>query len=105
GILMPQAVGLIQQLFTGRERGQAFGVFGAVIGLSVAFGPTLGGVLIAAGGPDLGWRLMFLVNVPLAAAVFPLAVRFLPRTQAPTDGPRNLDPIGTTVLGLATLAL
>lgn len=105
GILMPQAVGLIQQLFTGAERGRAFGVFGAVIGLSVAFGPTLGGVLIAAGGPDLGWRLLFLMNVPLAAAAFPLAARWLPRTQATGDGPRDLDPVGTVLLGIATLTL
>lgn len=105
GILMPQAVGLIQVLFTGQERGRAFGVFGAVIGLSVAFGPTLGGLLIAAGGPDLGWRLIFLMNVPLAAIVFPLAYRLLPRNQVASDGPKNLDPIGTLLLGVGVLAV
>jgi MFS family permease len=105
GILMPQVLGTIQALFTGAERGRAFGVFGAVIGLSVAFGPTLGGVLIAVGGPDLGWRLIFLVNVPLVAVVFPLAVRLLPRSQPSDAGPRDLDPVGIVLLGAATVSL
>lgn len=105
GILMPQVLGLIQALFTGPDRGRAFGVFGAVIGLSVAFGPTLGGLLIALGGPDLGWRLIFLINVPLVAMVFPLAFRLLPRSQPHAEGPRDLDPIGTVLLGVTTVTL
>jgi len=105
GILMPQVLGTIQAMFVGPERGRAFGVFGAVIGLSVAFGPTLGGLLIAAGGPDLGWRLIFLINVPLVAVVFPLAIRLLPRTQPVAEGARDLDPIGIVLLGAATVTL
>lgn len=54
GILNPQVAGLIQQLFRGRERGRAFGLLGAVIGLSTAIGPLLGGLLISAGGPTDG---------------------------------------------------
>src|SRR5690554_4251029 len=56
GIQMPQVLGLIRQLFQGPERGKAFGLFGAIIGLSTAFGPTLGGLLIAIGGEADGWR-------------------------------------------------
>lgn len=105
GILMPQVFGLIQQMFTGEARGRAFGAFGAVVGLSVAFGPTLGGALIALGGPDLGWRLLFLMNVPIAIVVFPLAVRLLPRTQPRTDDAGDLDPVGIALLGVATVTL
>ncbi len=50
GIQMPQVLGLIQQLFQGKERGRAFGLFGATIGIATAFGPTLGGLLILVGG-------------------------------------------------------
>lgn len=105
GILMPQVIGLIQQLFTGAERGRAFGLFGAVIGLATAFGPALGGLLIELGGQDFGWRLIFLVNVPLTAILLPIAMRLLPRTQPGTDAPGDLDPVGALLLGAATFTL
>lgn len=78
GILNPQVAGLIQQLFTGHERGRAFGLLGAVIGLSTAIGPLLGGLLISAGGPTDGWRWVFYVNVPIGLAALPAAYRLLP---------------------------
>src|SRR5699024_6162912 len=64
GLLNPQGIGMIQQYCRGVERARAFGFFGAAVGVSVAIGPVLGGVLINAGGPEIGWRLTFLVNVP-----------------------------------------
>jgi MFS family permease len=75
GFLNPQVTGLIQQYFKGAQRGTAFGLFGGVIGVSVAVGPVLGGVLIALLGPEWGWRAAFLINVPfvvlgLAGAFF-----------------------------------
>src|SRR5690625_3220638 len=60
GLVNPQGVGMIQQYFRGAERGQAFGYFGTAVGLSVAIGPVLGGLLIDMGGPAIGWRLTFL---------------------------------------------
>lgn len=105
GLLMPQVLGLTQQLFTGAARGRAFGIFGAVIGLSTAFGPTLGGLLIGVGGPDLGWRLIFWMNVPLVIALFPFAYKLLPRTQPDAHGPRDLDLFGTALLGGTVLSL
>ena len=65
GIQMPQVLGLIQQLFQGKERAKAFGLFGAMIGIATAFGPTLGGLLIAIGGATDGWRAIFWMNLPL----------------------------------------
>ncbi len=73
GIQMPQVLGIIQQLFRGEERGKAFGLFGATVGLATAFGPTLGGLIIAIGGPEDGWRGIFWINVPLALAAIALA--------------------------------
>jgi MFS family permease len=72
GALNPQILGLIQTMFSGRERGSAFGIFGAVNASSTAIGPLIGGLLIALGGPDVGWRFVFLVNLPfgIAALVF-----------------------------------
>ena len=105
GIQMPQVLGLIQQLFRGRERGKAFGLFGAVIGLSTAFGPTLGGLLIAIGGEVDGWRLLFWMNIPLGLIAVYFAWRLLPKTQPHEGGAQTLDLIGIVLLGVATFSL
>ena len=106
GLLMPQVLGLIQQLFLGKERGKAFGVFGAVIGLSTAFGPTLGGFLVGVGGSSFGWHLLFWMNVPLGITAFIFAVRLLPKQQeVPDTVVKDFDIIGTLLLGVTVFSL
>ncbi|WP_082499151.1 MULTISPECIES: MFS transporter [unclassified Rathayibacter] len=104
GIQMPQVLGLVQQMFTGAERARAFGVFGAVIGLSTAFGPTLGGLLIAIGGDQDGWRLLFWMNIPLGVVALAFAWRLLPRTHRKPGGDTSLDPVGLLLLAVAIFA-
>src|SRR5699024_9585385 len=79
GFLNPQAVGMIQQYFRGPERGRAFGFFGTTVGVSVAIGPILGGLLIQLGGVEIGWRLTFLINVPVGLLAIVLALLWFPR--------------------------
>ncbi|GAB3618704.1 MFS transporter [Okibacterium endophyticum] len=105
GIQIPQVLGLIQQLFLGKERGQAFGLFGAVIGLSTAFGPTLGGLLIAVGGETDGWRLLFWMNIPLGLIAVSFAWRLLPKRQRHESAGSTLDLVGVLLLGVATFSL
>jgi MFS family permease len=105
GIQMPQVLGLIQQLFQGPERGKAFGLFGAIIGLSTAFGPTLGGLLIAIGGEADGWRLMFWMNVPLGILALLFAIRLLPAHQKHEAEKTELDIVGILFLGAAVFSL
>jgi len=105
GIQMPQVLGLIQQLFQGKERGRAFGLFGATIGVATAFGPTLGGLLIALGGPADGWRWIFWMNVPLCLIAIALAAWLLPATRTKSHRPLQLDPVGVILFGLTVLAL
>jgi MFS family permease len=105
GIQMPQVIGMAQELFQGKERGRAFGLFGATIGLSTAFGPTLGGLLIALGGPEEGWRLIFWMNVPLCLAAIVLALWLLPDTQTRSRRPVQLDPVGVLLFGASVVAL
>ena len=105
GTQMPQVLGMIQQLFQGRERGRAFGLFGATIGVATAFGPTLGGLLIAIGGPNDGWRLIFWMNVPLGIVAIALAAWVLPSTRLSAPGRLQLDPVGVVLFGLTVLAL
>jgi EmrB/QacA subfamily drug resistance transporter len=103
GLINPQVSGLLQQLFRGDERGRAFGVLGATVGVATALGPLVGGGLIALGGPHVGWRLVFFVNVPVGIAVILLARRLLPRD--PAVGHHRLDIPGAALLGGATFCV
>ncbi len=103
GLINPQVSGLIQQMFRGNERGRAFGALGTTVGGATALGPLVGGALIALGGPDLGWRLVFFVNVPVGLAVVLLARRYLP--DSPRTGRHRLDVVGALLLGAATLCV
>ncbi len=117
GLLNPQGIGMIQQYFRGAERGRAFGYLGSTVGVSVAVGPVLGGLLIEFGGFELGWRLTFLVNAPIGLVAIALGLLWFPkpliRLPKLTPGgsgdarPRlpSLDPIGSGLLGLAVLAI
>jgi EmrB/QacA subfamily drug resistance transporter len=106
GLLTPQNSGLIQQLFTGEERGRAFGVFGTTVGVSSAIGPVLGGLIIAGFGTEHGWRWVFFVNVPIGVVGMVLAARWLPRPQ-PREGTvrSQIDGVGSLLLGSAVLAV
>lgn len=104
GVQMPQVLGLVQQLFQGEERGRAFGFFGSTIGVATAFGPTLGGLLIAIGGPTDGWRLLFWMNVPLGIIALLFAIWLLPKRQQHQPGARNLDLIGIALLGVSVFS-
>lgn len=105
GIQMPQVLGLVQQLFQGAERGAAFGLFGATIGIATAFGPTLGGLAIAIGGPEDGWRGIFWMNVPLALIAIAFAARLLPGRPVGETRRISLDPVGVVLFGIAVASL
>jgi EmrB/QacA subfamily drug resistance transporter len=103
GLINPQTSGLVQQMFDGADRGRAFGVLGTTVGLGTAIGPLVGGALIALGGPTLGWRLVFFVNIPVGLVVIALSRRLLP---APSDTiPHRLDVLGAALLGGATFCV
>ncbi len=110
-LLTPQGMGAIQQYFRGPERARAFGIFGATVGVSVAIGPVLGGLIIDAFGPGVGWRWTFLVNVPVGITTIILAFLWFPRPMlkknrvSEVQRDRHLDPIGSVLLGLAILAI
>jgi EmrB/QacA subfamily drug resistance transporter len=100
GVVAPQVSALIQQMFRGAERGKAFGLFGAVIGLSTAVGPVLGGLVIQALGPAHGWRGIFFVNLPVCLVALFLARLLLPGPEsAAAPCARDLDPVGVVLLG------
>ena len=103
GLINPQVSGLVQQLFRSNERGRAFGVLGTTVGVGTALGPLVGGALIALGGPHVGWRLVFFVNIPVGVAVIVLARRLLPTDRQ--YGRHRLDIAGAALLGGATFCI
>ncbi|WP_308259203.1 MFS transporter [Pseudonocardia sp. H11422] len=104
GALAPQNSGLVQDLFRGAERGRAFGLFGATVGISTAIGPVAGGAILAVAGEPDGWRWIFYVNVPIGLVALVLAAKLLPRMRA--DRPRgHIDGVGVALLGGAVLAV
>lgn len=104
GFLTPQSSGLIQQLFSGAERGRAFGYFGLTVSIASATGPLLGGLVIGLVGEDLGWRLLFLVNVPIGLVAAIAVARMVPGRQS-DGGPGRIDVPGAVLLGLSVLCL
>lgn len=84
-ILFAVGPALLGHEFRGKKRGMAFGVFGAVVGLAIAFGPLIGGVLTE----SWGWRWIFLINVPLTIAV--LVVGYLKMRESRSATPPPVD--------------
>jgi MFS family permease len=81
GALAPQVLATFRAIFSGKERGQAFGLVGAVLGFASALGLVLGGVLTEANLFGWSWRSIFLVNVPVALFSLVAATRLVPETR------------------------
>jgi EmrB/QacA subfamily drug resistance transporter len=92
-MLNPVAMSIITNTFTDpRERAQAVGVWGGVVGISMAAGPALGGLLVS----SIGWRSIFWINLPVGLAAIVLAVRYVPESRAPH--PRRVDGVGQALM-------
>ncbi|MCR1785811.1 MFS transporter [Nocardioides carbamazepini] len=105
GMLMPQMMGIVQQLFEPAERGRAFGRYGVCVSLATALGPSLGGVLMAL--PQLGWRGVFALNVPIILGLLVAAYRVLDgvaATRAEEQHRLDVDLTGV-LLGSTALVL
>ncbi|MEV0267029.1 MFS transporter [Streptomyces sp. NPDC050617] len=103
-MLNPVAMSIITNTFTEpRERARAIGVWGGVVGISMAAGPVVGGLLVQ----TVGWRSIFWINLPVGLAALLLTMRYVPESRAPE--PRRPDPVGQLlvigVLGAVTYAI
>jgi EmrB/QacA subfamily drug resistance transporter len=105
GLLNPQVSGLIQEQFRGAERGKAFGLLAATIGISTAVGPLLGGVIINLLGEDHGWRWIFFVNVPIGLACIALALHWVPEHARDRHQHEDLDLVGVLLLGVGVFSV
>jgi EmrB/QacA subfamily drug resistance transporter len=92
-MLNPVAMSIITNTFTDpRERAQAIGIWGAVVGVSMALGPVVGGVLV----DSVGWRSIFWINIPIGLVAAALAFRYIPESRAPN--PRRIDVVGQVLV-------
>ena len=99
-IMAPQALASIQAIFPEAEKPLALSLYGAVFGLAAVVGQALGGILISLNLLNLGWRTIFLVNLPLAMLVVLFGIPLLKETRA--QHARKLD-LGGTALSMLTL--
>jgi EmrB/QacA subfamily drug resistance transporter len=90
---------LISNTYAGRERGMAFGIWGAVNGAASAVGPIIGGLLTA----NFGWRWIFLVNLPISVVAIALTLRVVTESRDPD--PKRIDLPGMLSFTVAAAAL
>jgi len=99
-LLTPGSLAILQASFAPDDRSKAIGAWSGLGGVATAIGPFLGGWLIGA----VSWRLVFFINLPVAAAVVVIAARHVPESRAP--GPRQpLDAAGAATISLALAGL
>jgi EmrB/QacA subfamily drug resistance transporter len=102
-VMLPQGLGMIKEMFSEEEMSKAFGMFGPVMGLSSVGGPILAGWLIDADFFGTGWRMIFLINLPLGLVAVLGGLRFLPGTRS-SQAPR-LDLAGVVLAAVASLLM
>jgi EmrB/QacA subfamily drug resistance transporter len=106
-LMVPQGLAIIRELFPKEELGKAFAIFGPVIGGAAVLGPILGGALIAADLFGSGWRLVFLINVPLGLIGIVATVVLMPESRAAEK--TSIDLVGAilsaTAMGLVIYPL
>lgn len=102
-IMAPQSMALVQVLFEPLERVSRMAMFGVIGGLAAIAGPILGGLLIEANLFELGWRAVFLINLPVGLGAVIAGLMFLP--EARSTRPAGYDLGGMGLFGLAMAAL
>lgn len=94
GVMMfSLSTAIITEIFPASERGRALGIIGGIVSVGIALGPTLGGLLIG----SVGWRSIFLVNVPIGIVAFFIVRQVIPLPQPSATVPR-FDAVGGVLL-------
>lgn len=112
-MVIPQVIGLVQQMFGGKERAKAFGVYAALVAMSTAWGPLLAGQVVDGFGHQDGWRYIFFMGIPVSLVALVLGLAKLPKVQQTrrAEGEHGhhvmsgQDPVGMVLLCLALVAI
>ncbi|MEU7897752.1 DHA2 family efflux MFS transporter permease subunit [Nonomuraea sp. NPDC049152] len=102
-VMIPQGLGLIKEMFPPEEMGKAFGMFGPVMTISSVGGPVLAGWLVDANLFGTGWRMIFLINLPIGIAAVLAALKFLPEFRL--SNATKLDLVGMLLVSVAAFLL
>ncbi|WP_175911558.1 MFS transporter [Burkholderia sp. BCC1640] len=102
-ILAPQVLATIRSVFSPQEQVRVMGFYGFVFGLAAVIGQLGGGALISLHPFGLGWRAIFLVNVPIGILALLGSRRFIPESRPPRG--QRIDVPGTVLLSLSLLML
>ncbi len=102
-IMIPQVLSIIQVLFKPKERAAVFGLTGAVSGLAAVAGPLVGGLLVSGDAFGLGWRSIFVINVPVGIILLIAAFIFIPNSKS--DKPVKLDILGVSLITVALVLI
>lgn len=104
-LMTPQVLAIVNTVYTGEHRARAFNAYGLAMGFGGVFGQLIGGLLIKADSAGLGWRAVFLINVPVGLVAVPAALRMVPESTAPSGA--RLDLVGTLLVstGLVLIVL
>jgi MFS family permease len=103
GMMVPQVFGIIRSLLDEAGRAKAFGAYGAVQGLASVAGPLLGGLLVDADVFGLGWRTIFVVNVPIGLVALLVGAKTLPESTSTYQA--RLDVVGALLSTAAVLLI
>jgi len=93
------SLALLAANFSGRERGTAFGLWGATTGGAVAIGPLVGGALVE----GISWQSIFYVNIPIGALAIAVTLAKVPESRNPSAGRIDIAGFFTFVIGLSSL--
>ena len=103
-LMIPQGFGLMRRVFTDdAEMNKAFSLFGPATGMPMLAAPVLAGALVDANLWGIGWRLVFLINVPIGLVTLPLAIRSLPRGASHPN--LKLDMGAVALIGAGLVAI
>ena len=102
-LISPTVLALIGVLYQGADRPRAISVYGMVMGAAAVGGQVIGGILVSADLAGLGWRAVFLINVPIGLVGMVLAQRWVPESR--TERPAGIDLPGLTLVTLGLTAL
>jgi EmrB/QacA subfamily drug resistance transporter len=102
-LMIPQGLGVLTAVFTPSDRSRAFGLFGPAMGLSAIGGPLLAGALIGLAPQTAGWRLIFLINIPLGLVATVGAAIWMPFDRG--DRSLRIDPVGAALIALGSALL
>ena len=102
-LILPQVLAILSTVYDGPRRVRAFSAYGLTLGCAGVFGQLIGGGLIRLDVLGLGWRAIFLINVPVGVAALAMARRVLPESRSPIAA--RLDPIGAVLITATLVAL